>query len=78
MENSFHKNKIYRVKEKKNRKGETRFIVESADSFIGSIFGLWSEYVAENETLDDAINHIKFLDGYRLESEKVVYKEKVK
>lgn len=75
MENTFHKNKIYRVKEKTNRQGDVKYVVEAADSFIQSIFGIWIEYTKENDTLEDAIEQIEFVDKYKLKKEQIVHKE---
>jgi len=75
MVTKFHKNKIYRVNEKTDRQGNVAYKVESVDSFIDAIFGLWSEYEKENKSLDDAIMQIEFIDRYKLKNEKIVHKE---
>jgi len=75
MVTKFHKNKIYRVNEKTDRQGNVAYKVESVDSFIDALLGLWSEYEKENKSLDEAIEQIKFIDGYKLKKEKIVHKE---
>jgi hypothetical protein len=74
----FHNNKIYRVKEKIDRQGKCVYQVQACANLFESIFGIWSDYSKENETIESAIEQIQFIDKYKLKTEKVVYKETVK
>jgi hypothetical protein len=76
MSNTFHKNTYYRVKQKTDRQGAARFIVQSANSLLDVIFGSWDDYQKENFTLEEAISQIEAIDKYRLKKEKIVHFEK--
>ena len=51
----FHNNKIYRVKEKIDRQGKCVYQVQACANLFESIFGIWSDYSKENETIESAI-----------------------
>lgn len=74
----FHKNKLYRVKEKTDIFGRKAYIVESAKSKIDAFLGFWDEYNKENEDLQGAIDQIKTVNTFKLKSEKVVYRKQSK
>jgi len=71
----FHKEKYYRVVRKTNRDGTTQYEVQSATRLIDVLFGMWTNYKKENDTLASAINQIESIDGARLVSKEVVYRE---
>tara|TARA_R110002073_G_scaffold33547_7_gene100707 strand:+ start:913 stop:1143 length:231 start_codon:yes stop_codon:yes gene_type:complete len=73
-----NKNKYYKVKETKNALGETEFLVFACDNWIEKFFGVWSEYTKQNETFEEALNHINTLVSWKIVKEKIVYKRKVK
>ncbi len=72
-----NKNKYYRVKKKVDRSGNTVYQVEACEGFWGIVFGMWMQYTKENPSLDDAISQVESLAGWKLESEKVVYKKRI-
>lgn len=71
----FHKNKIYRVKEKTDRGGVTRYQVQATESKWDVFFGIWDDYDKLNNTLDEAIDQIKCIDSVMLVKEKIVHTE---
>jgi hypothetical protein len=75
MTDYFNKNKIYRVREKVDRQGRTKYIVQAAESFMGAFFGLWNEYKKENDTEEEAVDQIAFIDKFRLKKERTVYRK---
>jgi hypothetical protein len=74
---NYNKHKIYRVRELTDAMGNTKFQVEAADSWLGGLFDLWTEYNKENTSLDEAIDHIKSLAAYRKKKDKIVYRKRV-
>lgn len=69
-----HKHKFFKVKEQVNREGKTIYKVFGAESKWDVFLGFWNSYEYENETLDEAIEHIHFLYKKGLKSEKTIYK----
>ena len=72
-----NKDKYFKVKEKTNRNGKVIYQVFGAESKFDAIFGFWSKYHKENDSLDEAIQQIKLLHGWGLKSEKTVYETNV-
>ncbi|MCP4337003.1 MAG: hypothetical protein GY679_04120 [Mycoplasma sp.] len=70
-----NKNKLYRVKEKTDRKGRICYKVQAAESKWDAFFGVWIDYEKDNNTLDEAIAQIEAIDGFKLKKEKIVHKE---
>lgn len=73
-----NKAKYFRVKKKTSRNGRTIYKVESANTFIEMILGLWDEYSKENQTLADGISQIETISDYKIENEKIVYRKTIK
>ena len=73
-----NKAKYFRIKKKTSRNGLSLYVVESADTFIDLIFGNWREYTKSNYTLEDGISQIKIISEYKIDKEKIIYKETIK
>lgn len=69
-----NKTKYFKVKEMVNREGKTIYKVLGAESKFDVFLGIWTSYSYENETLDEAVEHIQLLYKLGLKSEKTVYK----
>ena len=73
-----NKHKYYKVKETKNRLGETEFLVFACDNWMDRLFGCWKQYAYQNQTLEEAVEHIQILALWKVVKEKIVYKRKLK
>jgi len=73
-----NKNKYYRVREKQDNSGKIIYSVEAYENKYDLIFGFPIEYSQENKTLDDAIDQVNFLAGYKIKKIKTVFKRTVK
>jgi len=76
MGNYYHSNKFYQVVEKIDRQGRKKYVVRAANNKFDLLFGIWTNYTKENDTLDEAIEQIQSIDKFKLKSEKIVYKER--
>lgn len=72
----FHRNKLYRVKEKTDRKGRICYKVQAAESKWDAFWGVWIDYEKDNNTIDEAISQIEIIDSFKLKKEKVVHVER--
>lgn len=72
----FHKNKLYRVKEKTDRSGRVCYKVQASESKWDAFFGFWVDYEKDNDTLDEAVSQIEMIDSFKLKKEKVVHTER--
>lgn len=70
------KTKYYRVVEKTQRDGAIEFEVQSTDSWLDVVFGLWDVYTKKHSHVNEAIQHIETLHRYAVVKEEVVYKVK--
>ena len=77
-DNTFHKNKYFRVKRRVKNSGNTIFQVYACDNIIELIFGVWTEYTKHNESLEEALLQIQTINSIRLKEEKIVHKETYK
>jgi len=75
MQDNFHKNKIYRVKELIDISGKKAFVVQAAGNLIEAFLGIWKTYAKENDSLNDAINQIESIHRARIKSDRIVHKE---
>ena len=73
-----NKYKYFRVKKITRRNGETIYQVQAVKTLFEMIFGMWSVYEKENETLEGAKEQILIINNHKIESEKTVYKKTIK
>lgn len=75
--NTFNKEKYFRVVYKKDALGRQIYEVQSCANFIELLFGLWLPYEKENKSINEAVEQIQTISGYKTVLEKVVYKIKL-
>lgn len=64
--------RYYKIVQEVSRNTDVCYKVSSADSWLGMIFGFWTDYAKENQSLEEAMNHIRDIHGYQVVSRKKI------
>jgi len=72
-----NKNKYFKVKKIKSVNGSVIFKVFGYDSFLDMLFGWSYMYQQDNNSLEEAIDQIKYISKVIVIEEKTVYKTKL-
>lgn len=70
------KKTYYRIIKREFNDGKTVFKVQEVNSLFDLIFGFWVTYTYENETKEEALEHIELIHKRAIKKDKEVYRTK--